>query len=131
MDLICGQPTMSGWITTVPASDVHVSAVTLAHLQAEIAEIPVEDGRLELDQALRSFTAYARRANAIEVFDEEAARAYATLAFGPFLLDDGTPLGDMSLMVVATAIDRNLELVEERQPYHSEIGNLRIVDPSA
>jgi hypothetical protein len=130
MDLICGQPEMSRWVGSVAAAEVHVSAVSIAHVQAEISATPADEGRDELDRALRAFLAYARRANVVEIFDEEAAQVFARLPHGQLLLDDAE-LGDMSRMVVSTAIDRNLELVEEPQPYHADIGNLRTVDPAA
>lgn len=131
MDLICGQPEMSRWVGSVAAAEVHVSAVSVAHVQSEIFATPADEGRGELDSALRTFLAYARRANVVEIFDEEAAQVYARLPQGQLLLEDGAELGDMSRMVVATAIERGLTLVEEAQPYHADIGNLRAVDPSA
>ncbi|WP_327209977.1 hypothetical protein [Rhizobium leguminosarum] len=131
MDLICDQPEMSRWVGSVAAAEVHVSAVSVAHVQAEINATPADEGRDELDRALRAFLAYARRANVVEIFDEEAAQVYARLPLGQLLLEDGAELGDMSRMVVSTAIDRNLELVEEPQPYHADVGNLRTVDPAA
>lgn len=131
MDLICGQPDMSRWVGSVAAAEVHVSAVSVAHVQAEIHATPAEEGRDELDRALRAFLSYARRANVVEIFDEEAAQVYALLPIGQLLLEDDAELGDMSRMVVATAIERNLALVEEPQPYHGEVGNLRVVDPAA
>jgi hypothetical protein len=130
MDLICDQPDMSRWIGSVAASEVHVSAVSVAHVQAEVLATPADEGREELDRALRAFLAYARRANVVEIFDEEAAQVFARLPQGQLLLEDGAEVGDLSRLVIATAIERNLELVEEGQPYHQEIGNLRTVDPS-
>lgn len=131
MDLICGQPEMTRWIGSVAAAEVHVSAVSVAHVQAEVMAMTVADGRDELDRALRVLLAYARRANILEVFDEEAAQVFSRLPPGVLYLDDDAELGDMSRMVVATAIDRSLELVEEPQPYHAHIANLRTVDPAA
>ncbi|WP_062944005.1 hypothetical protein A4A59_017025 [Rhizobium leguminosarum] len=67
----------------------------------------------------------------LEFFDEEAAQVFARLPKGQLLVESGAELDDMSRMVVATAIERHLALVEEPQPYHAEIGNLRTVDPFA
>lgn len=131
MDLICGQPDMARWVRSVAAADVHISSVSVAHVQAEVIATSADEGRDELEHALRGVLAYARRAKSLEVFDEEAAEVYARLPGEALYLDDDAEMSDMSRMVVATAIDRNLELVEEPQPYHAEIGNLRTVDPGA
>lgn len=130
MDLICGQPEMSRWVRSVGAAEVHASVISVAHVQAEIFATSSDDGRDELDEALRSFLGYARRANVLEFFDEAAAQLFARLPKGQLLLEGGADLGDMSRMVVATAIERRLALVEEPQPYHAEIRNLRTADPS-
>jgi hypothetical protein len=45
------------------------------------------------------------------------------------VVEEGEDLGDMSRMVVATAIDRNLVLIEGAQPYHGQIDGLHVEDP--
>lgn len=130
MDLICGQPAMASWIRSVGASEVHISSVSIAQIEAEILATSAADGRDELDDALRSILAYARRARAIELFDEEAAAIFARLPEADLYFEDGTVVGDMTRMVAATAIEKKLMLVEEPQPYHAVIANLLTAEPS-
>jgi hypothetical protein len=129
MDIICENPAMSEWIRSVPAHDIHASVVSVAHVQAEILATPLEDGREEMDLALRSFVSFARRNNALELFDEGAGAVFSRIAQLDLRIDEDEELGDMSRMVVATAIDRNLVLIESPQHYHGQIDGLRVEDP--
>ncbi|MNL79183.1 hypothetical protein D3C87_2057280 [compost metagenome] len=82
-----------------------------------------------MDLALRAFVSFARRNNAFELFDEGAGAAFSRIAQLELRVHDDEDLGDMSRMVVATAIDRNLVLIEGAQPYHGQIDDLRVEDP--
>ena len=82
--------------------------VSVAHVQAEILSTPIEEGREVMDLALRAFVSFARRNNALELFDEGAGAVFSRIAQLDLRIDDDEDLGDMSRMDVATAIDRNL-----------------------
>lgn len=82
-----------------------------------------------MDLALRAFVSFARRNNALELFDEGAGAVFSRIAQLDLRIDDDEDLGDMSRMDVATAIDRNLVLIEGEQPYHGRIDGLRVEDP--
>jgi hypothetical protein len=129
MDIICEDPAMTAWIRPVPAQDIHASVVSVAHVQAEILATSLEEGREVMDLALRAFVSFARRNNALELFDEGAGAVFSRIAHLDLSVDEDEELGDMSRMVVATAIDRNLVLIEGSQPYHGLIDGLRIEDP--
>lgn len=103
--------------------------VSVAHVQAEILSTPIEEGREVMDLALRAFVSFARRNNALELFDEGAGAVFSRIAQLDLRIDDDEDLGDMSRMDVATAIDRNLVLIEGEQPYHDQIDGLRVEDP--
>ncbi|KQS78832.1 hypothetical protein ASG25_09365 [Rhizobium sp. Leaf384] len=129
MDIICEDPDVTAWIRPVKAQDIHASVVSVAHVQAEILSTPIEEGREVMDLALRAFVSFARRNNALELFDEGAGSVFSRIAQLDLRVDDDEDLGDMSRMVVATAIDRNLVLIEGAQQYHGEIDGLRVEDP--
>ncbi len=129
MDIICENPDMTAWIRLVPAQDIHASVVSVAHVQAEILSTPIEEGREVLDLALRTFVSFARRNSTLELFDEGAGAVFSRIAHLDLRTDDDEELGDMSRMVVATAIDRNLVLIEGAQSYHRQIDSLRVEDP--
>ncbi|OJY66543.1 MULTISPECIES: hypothetical protein [unclassified Rhizobium] len=129
MDIICENPDVTGWIRPVPAQAIHASVVSVAHVQAEILATPLEEGREVMDLALRAFVSFTRRNNALELFDEAAGAVFSRIAQLDLQVDGDEDLGDMSRMVVATAIDRNLVLVEGSQPYHGKIDGLRVKDP--
>lgn len=129
MDIICAEPAMTGWIRPVPAQDIHASVVSVAHVQAEILATPIDEGREVMDLALRAFVSFARRSNTLELFDECAGAVFARIAHLDLLIDGDEYMGDMFRMVVATAIDRNLVLIESAQPYHGQIDGLRVEGP--
>ncbi|MNV96229.1 hypothetical protein D3C71_1912110 [compost metagenome] len=73
----------------------------------------------------------ARTHSTIEAFGESAASIWAKLdAYDLQVDDDGErPMTDVERMVVATALDRKLVLVEQAQPYHQLIPELKVADP--
>lgn len=129
MDIICDNPDVTAWIRPVPAQDIHASVVSVAHVQAEIISTPIEEGCEVMDLALRAFVSFTRRNNALELFDERAGGVFSRTAQLDLRIDDDEDLGDLSRMVVATAIDRNLVLIEGAQPYHGQIDGLRVKVP--
>lgn len=132
MDLICGEPHVMGWAETVVAHGVSISVVSIGRVQAEILATGQGDGRDELDSAFRVVLANAKRTHRIEPFDESTALVWAKLLDRELTYEagDGTmELDDLSRMVVATAIDRKLILVERPQPYHLLLPDLRVVSP--
>lgn len=129
MDIICENPDLTAWIRPVPAQDIHASVVSVAQVQAEILSTPIEEGREVMDLALRAFVSFARRNNALELFGEGAGAVFSRMIQLDLRVDDDEDLGDMSRMVVATAIDRDLVLIEGEQSYHGRIDGLRVEDP--
>jgi hypothetical protein len=73
----------------------------------------------------------ARTHSTVEVFGESAASIWAKLGSHDLIVDvDGErAMSDVERMVVATALDRKLVLVEQIQPYHQMIPELKVVDP--
>jgi predicted nucleic acid-binding protein len=132
MDLICGEPKISSWATAVAVTTIGISVVSFGQVRAEILATDPRDGQDALDAAFRKVFSIAKRVQRIEPFDTGASKVWATLLNHTLdYMVDGriVPLGDPSKMVVATALDRNLILVERSQPYHRAIANLRILDP--
>ncbi|MFB9980177.1 type II toxin-antitoxin system VapC family toxin [Mesorhizobium kowhaii] len=132
MDLLCGEPRIKDFINSAQIDNVGVSVVTLGEIQSEISATDQDDGREVLDSALRKFHAIARRTQRVEPFDETAAFMWAKIQGHDLVFDDegeSISLSDIQRMVVATAIDRNLILIERRQPYHARLPDLQVLDP--
>ncbi len=131
MDLLCGVPEAKEFADSVPRGGVYLSVVSLGIVDQAIRETPVKDGRDQLDRYFRRVLSMARTHSTIEAFGESAASIWARLAAHDLqVFDDGDrPMTDVERMVVATAIDRKLVLVEQAQPYHQLVPELKVVDP--
>jgi hypothetical protein len=94
---------------------------------------PTNEGRANLECYFRWALSMARTNSTVEIFSESTASYWARLAaFNVLFKDNGErPMSDVERMVVATAIDRKLVLVEGYQPYHNQLSELNVVDPYA
>ncbi|MCM2434008.1 type II toxin-antitoxin system VapC family toxin [Agrobacterium rosae] len=133
MDLLCGVPEVKEFADGVPRGGVYLSVVSLGVVDGAIRETGVTEGRDQLDRLFRRVLSMARTHSTVEVFGEPAASIWAKLSALDLQVDDDgmRHLSDLERMVVATAIERKLVLVEQAQPYHSELPELKIVDPYA
>ncbi|MDW9481829.1 hypothetical protein GOB57_24580 [Sinorhizobium meliloti] len=131
MDLLCGVPEVKEFADGVPRGGVYLSVVSLGLVDQAIRETAVNDGRDQLDRFFRRILSMARTHSTIETFGESTASIWAKLAAHDLQVDDDgeRPMTDVERMVVATALDRKLVLVEQAQPYHQMIPELKAVDP--
>lgn len=125
IDLIGGDPDIGQLLRQLGADRVRVSIVTLGVVEADLQSMANEPDFAQFDQALRSFEAFARRMGCIEPFDGHVVRVWARLLNQHLTTetdDDGVEdLGDIDRMVVATAIERNLILIDRPRIYHQQL----------
>nr|WP_250808494.1 hypothetical protein [Neorhizobium tomejilense] len=133
MDLLCGVEEVKEFADGVPRGAVYLSAVSLGVVEQSIRETPGSQGRDDLDRYFRRVLSMARTHSNIEVFGESTASIWARLGDHDLqVYDDGVrPMTDVERMVVATALERNLVLVEAGQAYHAQIPELKVVNPYA
>jgi predicted nucleic acid-binding protein len=133
MDLLCGVPEVKEFADEVHRAGVYLSVVTLGQVEQEIRATSLKDGRDQLDRYFRRVLSMARTQSTVEPFGESAASIWAQLGSHDLMVDDDgiRPISDIERMVVATALDRKLVLVEQAQPYHRMIPELKVVDPYA
>lgn len=132
MDLLCGVPEVKEFADGVPRGGVYLSVISLGVVDGAIRETGVTEGRDQLNRLFRRVLSMARTHSTVEVFGEPAASIWAKLSALDLQVDDGMRhFSDVERMVVATAIERKLVLVEQAQPYHSELPELKVVDPYA
>jgi hypothetical protein len=131
MDLLCGVPEVKEFADGVPRGGVYLSVISLGIVDQAIRETPAKDGREQLDRFFRRILSMARTHSTVETFGESAASIWAKLAALDLQVDDDgvRPMTDVERMIVATAIDRKLVLVEQVQAYHQLIPELKVVDP--
>jgi predicted nucleic acid-binding protein len=133
MDLLCGVEEVKEFADGVPRGAVYLSAVSLGVVEQAIRETPAKEGRDDLDRYFRRVLSLARTHSNVETFGEATASIWARLGDRDLqVFDDGVrPMSDTERMVVATALERNLVLVEAGQAYHSQVPDLKVVDPYA
>ncbi|MCS4088589.1 hypothetical protein [Rhizobium sp. BK176] len=131
MDLLCGMPEVKEFADNVPSNAVYLSVVSLGIVDEAIRETPAKDGRDQLDRLFRRVLSMARTHSTVEVFGESTASIWAKLGSHDLIVDDDgeRAMSDVERMVVATALDRKLVLVEQVQPYHRMLPELKVVDP--
>jgi hypothetical protein len=134
LDLLCGVDAVKDFADRVPRGSVYLSVVSLGLVEEVIRETDIRDGRDELDRYYRRLLSVARANSTVEVYGESAASWWAKLSGYDFEMDDegmAREMSDLERMVVATALDRRLVLVEQAQPYHGQIQELQVLDPYA
>lgn len=133
MDLLCGVEEVKEFADRIPRGAVYLSSVSLGIVEEEIRATPVRRGRDELDRYFRRVLSMARTHSNVEAFGEAAASVWARLGDHDLqVYDEGVrAMSDVERMVVATALDRSLVLVEQKQAYHDLLPELRVVDPYA
>jgi len=78
---------------------------------------------------LKQLVATANRHGTVYPFDQEAAELFGKILNRTLpYWHEGTeiPLPNLLRMIVATALARNLTLVEHEQPYHELLSDLRV-----
>lgn len=131
MDLLCGVPEVKNFADGVPRGGVYLSVVSLGVVEEAIQDTPANDGRDQLDRYFRRVISLARTHSTVEVFGETTASIWAKLSAHDLQIDDDgeRPMTDVERMVVATALDRRLVLVEPAQPYHRLLPDLQVLAP--
>jgi hypothetical protein len=131
MDLLCGVSEVKEFADGVPRGGVYLSVVSLGVVDETIRATPAKDGRDQLDRLFRRVLSMARTHSTVEVFGESTASIWAKLGSHDLVVDDDgeRAMSDVERMVVATALDRKLVLVEQLQPYHRMIPELKVIDP--
>lgn len=133
MDLLCGVDAVKEFADRLQRGAVYLSVVSVGMVDEAIKETPTNQGRDNLDRYFRRVLSMARTNSTVEIFSESTASIWARLAAFDLQFDDDGErrMTDVERMVVATAIDRKLALVEPRQAYHDQLPELKVVDPYA
>jgi len=133
LDILSGRDELTDWQHSAAANTVEVSVVSIGQARSTINGISNPARRRSFENALDSFVAAMKISDRIISFDEDAAQLWATLVPMdlPYVERTGhkTMLSQPSRMVVATALARDAQLVEEPQPYHDLITGLRTFWP--
>lgn len=133
LDVIGGHPKIQAWIAQTPRRDVGIAAITLGRIQQAVDEVlPSDPRRNSLQSALSLLIGVTRSNSRVEPFDTQAGAVWARLLPLPLARRNSVgvdvDLSDEDRMVAAIAIERNLTLVEEQQPYHNALwGSHRLV----
>jgi len=134
MDLLCGDPSVKMFADGVPRGGVYLSVVSLGVVEETIRETPPAEGRDQLDRYFRRVLSMARTHSTVAPFGEGTASVWARLGSYDLAVadEDGErAMSDIERMVVATALELKLVLVEQAQPYHSLLPELKVSDPYA
>lgn len=132
LDILTQEPHVTAWIREVSWQDISISAASVASIRETIERESDPAFRAELDADLRRIVALVGAGGRIVMFELEDAHIFATLPAGlDVMRPDGTVtyMGDLSRIVLAAALKRNLILVDLPQPYHDAIANLSVLDP--
>ena len=111
-------PGYLAWLKAIPRQHLHISTVTIAEMLEGAHRLPNPTPlarRIE-ELVLPAYTHLA--------FDVEAARIFGSLAGD--LRKVGTPVADLDLMIAATAIASDLELVTGNLKHFERVRGLRI-----
>ncbi len=111
------------WLKGIPRGHLHISAVTIAEMLEGAHRLanPLPMAR-RIEEIV--FPAYTHLA-----FDAASARIFGSLA--GLLRKAGTPLADLDLMIAATAIAGDLDLVTGNIKHFQRIPGLRICNAFA
>lgn len=130
--LVSAEPRILAWAKTVGRERLGASVVSLGVVRYRVGTVPVGSGQQSVDQNLRAIESLMRRTGAIHDFGERDAAIWANLLSCDLKVavrGVATDLPNRDRMVVATALERSLVLVEGEQPYHSALSALRVLDP--
>jgi hypothetical protein len=121
---------MVRWLEGVSRSAAHVSVISFGRALHEIARLAPSGARASYLQNLETLTAMVRDQGHLLVVDDRIGRTWAQLLVMDLKVtqpDGGSAdLDDDNRIVVATAIQRNLTLVESPQPYQATLPKLAV-----
>ncbi|GAB7552248.1 hypothetical protein NRB_17500 [Novosphingobium sp. 11B] len=133
LDTLGGEQRIMAWHSATPANQVELSAVSIGQVLDLLAGIAHGGRRQAFENALNSFVALVNNYGNVVAFDEACARQWPDLLGVPLPHVTSTgvqsDLSAASRMVVATALARNATLIEDPQPYHAQVGGLRVQAP--
>lgn len=131
LDLIAGEPKIGAWASRVAHREISVSAISVGLIIEVINGLPPGDpARTGLSAALNQLLGTTHAAGTLLPFDHRAARRWAELlplALARIGTARATVLSSEERMVVATAIEFNLILVDREQPYQATLAPLNLV----
>lgn len=106
------------WLKAIPRQHLHISTVTIAEMLEGAHRLanPIPMARRIEELVLPAYTHLA--------FNAEAARVFGLLA--GVLRKAGTPIADLDLMIAATTIACDLELVTGNLKHFQRVPGLRI-----
>jgi hypothetical protein len=117
-------------LSSIPDDAVHLSVISAARARHEILLLAPSPDRSTYEQNLRELVAMVSSEGHVLPVDAAIAECWATLLpmSLPVIEPDGSSaeLDDDNRLVVATAIVRNLTLLEAPQPYHAALAGLRL-----
>jgi tRNA(fMet)-specific endonuclease VapC len=111
-------PRVRDHLLRVPMAEVGISVITEAELRFGVARLP---GAIRLKLAVEEFLIRVE----ILSWDSDAARQYADLHAR--LEAEGTPMGNLDMMIAAQAITSKVTLVTHDQVF-KRIQSLKVVD---
>jgi hypothetical protein len=133
LDILCGRDELADWQSSAAANAVELSVISIGQARGTITGISNPTRRRSFENALEGFLSAMKISDRLIPFEEGAAQLWATLT--PMDLSyaersgNKTTLSQPSRMVVATALARDAQLVEEPQPYHALVAGLRTYWP--
>lgn len=131
LDVVTGShPTAQPWVQTVRHRDIHLCTISVGRARYEITLRAPSAMRMTMHGNLSALVAAVRAYGNILAVDERMADEWARLLRLPLTVNqpNGQPadLDDDNRIVVACAVQFRLQLVEEAQPYHSQVPGLTV-----
>jgi len=116
-----GEEKVIQWLSSIHASQIKVSSVTVMELEAGIhyATQNVEKKKLQLKTFLNLF----------EVIDFKSEDARQTASIMANLRTSGNMIGPYDLQIAGTALNRNFTLVSDNLKEFKRVSSLKLVNP--
>lgn len=113
-------PQIGEWLRHTPASDICISAITVAEL---------EYGARGSNNYEKNMSVYRQFISAFQIvdFDADAATCYGDIRC--ILKNKGTPIGANDMLIAASALSRGLVVVTHNSREFERVDNLVVFDP--
>lgn len=132
LDMLVDEPAMKAWKTTVLASSIKMSSVSIGQALREIERVEDANLRAELNDSLEKTIRGLQIYDGIVPFEANTAITWSKLMRMKLVHRDGpnpVEVSSESRMVVATALEKGFTLVDAPRPFHSAVRGLKIKSP--
>ena len=116
--IIRNQRELAGVFVEHQGDDICVSVITCAELLYGV----INSGSIRIETEVKRFLSLVR----VLDWNEAAARHYADMK--DFLKKNGSPIGNMYMLIAAAALALNVPLVTNNKKHFSLVPNLKIAD---